>query len=41
LAQLKEIKPTKLFNDIAGMRKKLKLENVQNPTIQEIENWMK
>jgi lysyl-tRNA synthetase class 2 len=40
LAQLKEIKPTKLFNDIAGMRKKLKLENVQNPTIQEIENWM-
>lgn len=40
-AQLKEIKPTKLFNDVAGMRKKMKLENVQNPTLQEIEAWMK
>lgn len=39
-AQLKEIKPTKLFNDIPGMRKKLKLESVQNPTLQEIEGWM-
>ncbi len=41
IAQLKEIKPAKLFNDVAGMRKKLKLENVQNPTLQEIEGWMK
>jgi lysyl-tRNA synthetase class 2 len=41
MAQLKEIKPTKLFNDLAGMRKKLKLETVQNPTLQEIEGWMK
>ncbi len=40
-AQLKEIKPTKLFNDIPGMRKKLKLESVQNPTLQEIEGWQK
>lgn len=40
-AQLKEIKPTKLFNDIPGMRKKLKLELVQNPTLQEIEGWQK
>ncbi|HCW07745.1 MAG TPA: lysine--tRNA ligase, partial [Cytophagales bacterium] len=40
-AQLKEIKPTKLFNDIPGMRKKLKLESVQNPTLQEIEGWVK
>ncbi len=39
MGQLKEIKPSKLFNDIAGMRKKLKLENVQNPTLQEIEGW--
>jgi lysyl-tRNA synthetase class 2 len=39
-AQLKEIKPTKLLNDIPGMRKKLKLESVQNPTLQEIEGWM-
>jgi lysyl-tRNA synthetase, class II len=41
LAQLKEIKPTKLFNDIPGMRKKLKLDDVQNPTLQEIEGWQK
>lgn len=40
LAQLKAIKPTKLFNDIPGMRKKLKLDTVQNPTLQEIEGWM-
>ncbi len=40
-AQLKEIKPSKLFNDIPGMRKKLKLDAVQNPTLQEIEGWMK
>ncbi len=38
---LKEMKATKLFNDIPGMRKKLKLENVQNPTLQEIEGWLK
>jgi lysyl-tRNA synthetase class 2 len=40
VAQLKEIKATKLFNDIPGMRKKLKLEGVQNPTLQEIEGWL-
>src|SRR5260221_10714986 len=40
-AQIKEIKPSKLFNDIPGMRKKLKLESVQNPTLQEIEGWLK
>src|SRR5258708_29967499 len=40
-AQLKDIKPSKLFNDIPGMRKKLKLDSVQNPTLQEIEGWMK
>jgi lysyl-tRNA synthetase, class II len=41
ITQLKEIKPSKLFNDLGGMRKKMKLENVQNPTLQEIEGWMK
>ena len=39
--QLKEIKATKLFNDIGGTRKKMKLENVVNPTLQEIESWQK
>lgn len=40
IEQLKGIKPTKLFNDIPGMRKKLKLDAVQNPTLQEIEGWI-
>jgi lysyl-tRNA synthetase, class II len=35
VTQLKE------FNDIPGMRKKLKLDQVQNPTLQEIEGWLK
>lgn len=39
--QLKSVKPTKLFNDIPGIRKKLKLEGVQNPSLQEIEGWLK
>jgi len=39
--QLKAVKPTKLFNDIPGMRKKLKLENVKNPTLEEVEGWLK
>jgi lysyl-tRNA synthetase class 2 len=34
------MKATKLFNDIPGMRKKLKLDTVQNPTLQEIEGWL-
>jgi lysyl-tRNA synthetase class 2 len=39
-AQMKEFKASKLFNDVCGMRKKLKLENVQNPTLQEVEGWL-
>ncbi len=39
MEQLKAIKPTKLFNDLAGMRKKLKLETVQNATLEEIQAW--
>jgi lysyl-tRNA synthetase class 2 len=41
VAQLKEAKASKLFNDIPGMRKKLKLETVKNPSLEEIEGWMK
>jgi lysyl-tRNA synthetase class 2 len=41
LPQLREMKVSKLFNDVCGMRKKLKLENVQNPTLEEVEGWMK
>jgi lysyl-tRNA synthetase, class II len=39
-AQLKESKASKLFNDVCGLRKKLKLENVMNPTIAEVEGWI-
>lgn len=41
MAQMKEMKVSKLFNDVCGMRKKLKLENVHNPTLQEVEGWLK
>jgi lysyl-tRNA synthetase class 2 len=39
--QLKEMKASKLFNDVCGMRKKMKLESVQNPTMEEVETWLK
>lgn len=38
--QMREMKPTKLFNDVCGMRKKMKLE-IPNPTLEEVEGWMK
>jgi lysyl-tRNA synthetase, class II len=40
-AQLKEMKASKLFNDVCGLRKKLKLEHVKNPTMEEVEGWIK
>jgi lysyl-tRNA synthetase class 2 len=39
--QLKSMKAAKLFNDVCGMRKKMKLEDVKNPTLEEVENWLK
>lgn len=39
--QLKSMKPSKLFNDICGMRKKMKLDDVANPTLEEVESWLK
>jgi lysyl-tRNA synthetase class 2 len=41
LAKMREMKPSKLFNDVCGMRKKMKLEHVSNPTIEEVEGWIK
>ncbi len=38
-AQMKEMKPSKLFNDVCGMRKKMKLD-VPNPTMEEVEGWI-
>jgi len=40
LAQLKEMKASKLFNDVCGLRKKMKLE-IANPTMEEVEGWLK
>ncbi|WP_416866946.1 MAG: lysine--tRNA ligase [Imperialibacter sp.] len=33
-------KDSKLFNDVCGMRKKLKLNDVTNPTIDEVKGWI-
>jgi lysyl-tRNA synthetase class 2 len=41
VAQLRELKPGKLLNDMGGMRKKLKLDNVPAVTLPEIEGWLK
>jgi len=39
--QLKQMKASKLFNDVCGLRKKMKLDNVKNPTMEEVESWLK
>ena len=41
LEQLKSMKSSKLFNDVCGMRKKMKLKQVQNPSMEEVESWLK
>jgi len=40
ISQLKELNPNKLFNDVCGMRKKLKLKDVKNPTLEEVTEWI-
>ncbi len=40
MADLKNVKSSKLFNDVCGMRKKLKLDDVKNPTLEEVEGWL-
>jgi lysyl-tRNA synthetase class 2 len=39
MAQLKQASANKLFNDVCGLRKKMKLD-VKNPTKEEVENWI-
>jgi lysyl-tRNA synthetase class 2 len=39
IPQLAESNPNKLFNDVCGMRKKLKLD-VANPTLAEVSDWL-
>ncbi len=33
-------KDSKLFNDVCGTRKKMKLEDVKNPTLEEVQGWI-
>jgi lysyl-tRNA synthetase class 2 len=40
VTQMKEMKASKLFNDVCGLRKKMKLE-ITNPTLEEVEGWLK
>ncbi len=37
---IKKAELNKLFNDVCGMRKKLKLNNVKNPSKEEVEGWL-
>ena len=37
---LKEVAPNKLFNDVCGMRKKMKLKEVKNPSLEEVTQWV-
>jgi lysyl-tRNA synthetase class 2 len=37
--QLRSLNPNKLFNDLGGMRKKLKLETGM-PSIEEVRSWI-
>lgn len=40
IEDLKKQDPNKLFNDVCGMRKKMKLD-VKNPSKEEVETWLK
>ncbi len=41
IEDFKKATPSKLHNDLCGMRKKMKLEAVPNPTREEVENWLR
>jgi len=38
--RLKSVPANKLFNDVCGMRKKLKLKDVKNPTLEQVQQWV-
>ncbi len=40
IEQLKQANPNELFNDVCGMRKKMKLKDVKNPDLEEVKNWL-
>ena len=39
IEMIKEANPNKLHNDLCGMRKKMKLKEVKNPSKEEVESW--
>ncbi len=39
IESIQKVPSSKLFNDICGMRKKLKLKEVKNPSLEEVESW--
>lgn len=39
IQEIKSANPNKLFNDVCGMRKKMKLD-VSNPTLEEVKGWV-
>ena len=40
LEDFRKASANKLFNDVCGMRKKMKLKEVKNPTKEEVEKWL-
>ncbi|MEP2025984.1 MAG: lysine--tRNA ligase [Reichenbachiella sp.] len=38
--QFVEAKDSKLFNDVCGTRKKLKLKDVKNPSLEDVQGWI-
>lgn len=40
ISALKEANANKLHNDVCGMRKKMKLKEVKNPTKEEVQGWI-
>ncbi|MFA0963290.1 lysine--tRNA ligase [Roseivirga sp. BDSF3-8] len=40
IEQLKNSAASKLHNDVCGMRKKMKLKEVKNPSLEEVEGWL-
>ncbi|TRX53787.1 lysine--tRNA ligase [Fulvivirga sp. M361] len=40
IKELKQANANKLFNDVCGMRKKMKLKEVKNPDLEEVKSWL-
>ncbi|MDH5367451.1 MAG: lysine--tRNA ligase [Cyclobacteriaceae bacterium] len=40
IEEVKDSVPSKLFNDVCGMRKKMKLKEVKNPDLEEVTGWI-